>query len=368
MTAARTGSVPAIKALHAGGANINASESWRGQTALMWAVSENHPDAVRVLIEGGAAVNARTLVPTTPFTGGNEALLPATYNPSAGGFTPLLFAVRAGHLEMARTLLDSGASVNDALPSGMSALVLAVQNAHYELAAMLLERGANANADGQGWTALHQLVWARNPNRHFNLPPPILTGGMSDLDLAKALLAHGADINARVKREPRDGYRNWMNRVGATPYVLAAKAADATLMRFLLANAADPHLKAEDNTTALMAASGIGFWPAESPGTEAQALEAATLAFEQGDDVNAANENGYTALHGTAVRGANSIVRFLVGHGAKLDAKTRREGWTPLAIAEGVFIANTFKFMPATADLLRQLMNADKSTAIATPK
>jgi len=366
MTAARTGNVPAIKALLAAGAHVNASEPWHGQTALMWAAAANHADAVRALLEGGAALEARTLVSTVPFTGGNEALLPATYNPAAAGFTALLFAVRAGHLLTVRTLVDAGANVNDALPGGMSALVLAVANAHYDVAVLLLDRGADANADDAGVTALHQLVWARNPNRHFNLPPPIPTGSVTDLDLAKALLDHGANINARVKREPRDGYRNWMNRIGATSYVLAAKAADAEWMRFLLANGADPHIKAQDHTTALMAAAGIGFWPAESPGTEAQALEAVTLAFNQGDDVNAANDGGYTALHGTAVRGANSIVRFLVDHGARLNEKTKREGWTPLTIAEGVFIANTFKFAPATAELLRQL-GAERSAPVERP-
>ena len=33
-----------------------------------------------------------------------------------------------------------------------------------------------------------------------------------------------------------------------------------------------------------------------------------------------------------------------------------KEGWTPLAIADGVFYANTFKRSPETADLLRRLM------------
>lgn len=369
MTAARTGNPAAVKALLARGAIVDARESWRGQTALMWAASENHVDVVRQLMEAGADIHARTPESTTPFTGGNEALLPATYNPAAGGFTPLLFAVRAGHLETTKLLLEAGAPargssavsvVNDALPNGMSALVLAVMNAHYELAALLLDKGADSNAGGAGLTALHQLVWARNPNRHFNLPPPLPTGTMTDLELAKALVAHGANVNAPLAREPRDGYRNWMARVGATPFVLAAKAADVALMRFLLDNGADPRLKARDNTTALMAAAGIGFWPAESPGTEEQALDAVKLAFETGGDVNAVNDNNYTALHGAAVRGANAIVTFLVEKGAKLDVKTTREGWTPLKIAEGVFIANTFKFQPATAALLRQLMETGK--------
>ena len=44
MTAARTGNPDAVKVLIDHGARINAKENWRGQTALMWAVAENHPD------------------------------------------------------------------------------------------------------------------------------------------------------------------------------------------------------------------------------------------------------------------------------------------------------------------------------------
>jgi ankyrin repeat protein len=358
MTAARTGSLEVVAALVARGAEVNAKEAWRGQTALMWAVAENHVPVVKFLIGRGADISARTNVPTMPFTGGNEGGLPATHNPWAGGFTPLLFAVRGGHIAPARLLVDAGANVNDALPSGMSALVLATMNAHYELAVMLLERGADPNADKQGWTALHQLVWTRNPNRHFNLPPPIPTGKVSALELTRALIARGANVNAQMTRQPSDGYRNWMNRVGATPYVMAAKAVDVELMRLLVANGADPRIKARDNTTALMAAAGIGFWQGESPGTEAQTLEAVKLAVELGDDINGVNENNYTALHGAAVRGANSVVQYLVDKGAKLDVRTKREGWTPLTIAEGVFIANTFKMQPATAELLRRIMQS----------
>ena len=46
MTAARTGNVPTVKVLLAHGADVNAKESWKGQTALMWAAAENHADVV----------------------------------------------------------------------------------------------------------------------------------------------------------------------------------------------------------------------------------------------------------------------------------------------------------------------------------
>ena len=44
MTAARTGNVEAANVLLAHGAAVDARESWHGQTALMWAAAQRHPD------------------------------------------------------------------------------------------------------------------------------------------------------------------------------------------------------------------------------------------------------------------------------------------------------------------------------------
>lgn len=344
MTAARAGGAAAVRALIAKGADVRAAERWRGQTALMWAVAENNADAARALLEAGAEVGAR----------------------SNGGFTPLLFAVRGGHIAAADVLLAAGADVNEPLPDGTSPLVLAVINAHYELAAHLLTRGADPNATGQGWTALHQLAWTRRPNRGFANPGPAPTGTLDGLGLIKALVAAGADPDARQTKEPRDGYRNLLNRVGATPFLLAAKSADVPLMRALLAAGADPRISTADGTTPLMAAAGVGIWAVgESPGTNEEALEAVRLALDVGGDVNAQNAYGQTAVHGAAHRGANAVIELLVENGARLDVAITKagggalgwkEGWTPLMIAEGLFYANSFKRHPETAALLRRLL------------
>ena len=94
----------------------------------------------------------------------------------APGPVHLQFAVRGGHVSTATALIDAGVPVDEALPDGTTALLLAVINAHYELASVLLDRGANPNADGQGWTALHQIAWSRRHNAGFNLPGPVATG------------------------------------------------------------------------------------------------------------------------------------------------------------------------------------------------
>jgi ankyrin repeat protein len=338
MTAARTGTTDAVKALLAHGATVNAREPAKGQTALMWAAAEDNAAVVKVLAEAGGDLQARSKV---------------------GAFTPLIFAVRGGHLETTRALLDAGANVNTMLPDGTSALLVAVMNAHYELAALLLEKGANPDADGQGWTALHQIAWSRRHNAGFNLPGPVPTGSLDSLELARKLVAHGARINARQKKEPRDGNRNMLNRIGSTPFLMAAKSADVSLMRVVLELGADAKLTTDEGTTALMVAAGVGIWaPGENPGTHEEALAAVKLALEAGGGgVNDINKNGETALHGAVYRGgAIPVIQFLADNGARLDV-VNKKGWTPLTAADGVeYTPNVLKRYPEAAALLRRLM------------
>ena len=355
MATARSGSVEVLRLLLAHGADVGAKEGWRGQTALMWAAAENHPAAVHTLVELGAAVDAR----------------------SSAGWTALLFAVRAGKAEAVRALLEAGADVNNTIqplaadaaeaavrpgrrgrPNGTSALVIAVTNAHFSLAQYLVEHGADPAADEQGWTALHQLAYTRRPNSGKGMPPVPLVDSLDTLEFALFLLEQGADPNARQTKRFNNRERNNLNRVGATPYLLAAKHADVPLMRLLAAHGADTRQPTEGNASPLMVAAGVGiFNVGESAGTNEEAFEAVTLAYELGDqDVNMADDKGYTALHGAALRGANPIVQFLVDKGADLLAETNIEGWTPLRIADGVHYTGTVKRADETADLLRQVM------------
>src|SRR5262249_49439460 len=143
-----------------------------------------------------------------------------------------------------------------------------------------LDHGANPNANGPGWTALHQLARARSEpgvnGTRTNIgwvPGPALIGNLSGLDLARKLVEHGADGNARMTRELKDGYRLTISRMGATPMALAAKCLDAELITLLVSLGGDPSIPTQAGITPLMLAAGVGMKsPDEDSGYHEHAL------------------------------------------------------------------------------------------------
>jgi ankyrin repeat protein len=346
MTAARTGRLGPVQALISRGADVNARER-RGQTALMWAAAEGHDEVVAALLKAGA--DFRT--------------------PLASGFTPLFFAAREGRTEVVRTLLKAGADVNEAMQPrhasgrapgrGTSPLILAVENGHFELAVALIEAGADPNDQRAGFTPLHTMTWVRKPPRGDGIdgdPPPIGSGVLSSLQFVEKLVAHGADVNARLERGASG--RGVLGRKGATPFLLAAMSGDLPLMRLLVRLGADPLLPNSQHCTPLMAAAGIGsINPDEEAASEKESLEAIALLLELGADVNAVDDNGETAMHGAAYKNFPRVVEFLAEKGARIEVWNRKNqyGWTPLTIAEGHRVGN-YKPSPETLAALRRVL------------
>lgn len=362
MTCTRTGALDAVKALLARRADVNA-RTRRGQTALMWAASQKRPAIARVLIHAGADVDAVShrlegFTPPQYFTFGltddaydrsfaPDAKVHEDPHASKGGFTALMFAARAGNLDSARLLLDARGNVNYISSTSGNALMVAIVNGHEPVARFLLENGADPNvSDEWGFTPLH---WAlrdgitaigmpRGPLPNDNLwVKPSMPG------LVKQLLARAANPNARVtKGLPPLSYlpyaREDINRLpylrqpGATPFLLAAAAADVDSMRALVAAGADPLMTTEDGATPVMVAAGLGKLWALSPAEQDRALQAVTLAVELGGNVNAALKDGRTALMGAAHVGAVSTIQFLADRGADLNARDQY-GQTPLGLA-----------------------------------
>jgi ankyrin repeat protein len=336
MTTARSGNADAVKILLAHGADVNARESYRGQTALMWAAGERHPEVVRLLLAHGAdwrllEVSRETKLPklsaassVTPF--------------ARGGMTAFLFTAREGDIETAKVMLDAGVDINQTDVDGTNALVFSAMNKQYSFAKFLLDRGADPNiTDIKGRAALYAAIDMRNED-WTALPSRKQEDPYSSLDLIRAIVAHGANVNAALTkplpgRSGMDGGDTTLDD-GATPLMRAARSGDVAVMRVLLDAGADPALKTKDGNTALLFAAGVGYRDKQTKGTEAEALEALKVCIDHSGDLSQKNSKGETALHGAASRGADTVVEYLVDKGAKLDAKTGR-GFTPLDVAMG---------------------------------
>jgi ankyrin repeat protein len=360
MTAARTGRLDAVKALLAAGADVHAKEEKRGQTALMWAAAEGHAEVVEELLKAGADYRYRL----------------------STGFSPFLFAVREGRPDVVRVLLKAGADVNETIQTqqasgprpasgagvprpGNSALHLAVVNGHFELAAMLLDAGANPNAAGVGYTPLHIISVVRKPGGGDNDPAPRGSGTMTSLELVKKFAKHGADLNARMTRRVSMGLTS-LNTLGATPFLMAARSADAELMRTLASLGADPLLPNADNATPLIVAAGLGTRsPGEDAGTETEVVEAVQVALDLGNDINAVDNNGETGMHGAAYKNLPAVVKLLAEKGANIEIwnRSNKHGWTPLTIAEGHRFGN-FKPSAVTVAAFREVMTAAGVTPV----
>jgi ankyrin repeat protein len=324
MEASRTGNPAVVEQLLNKGAEVNARAA-RGQTALMWAVAQRHPDVVKLLLAKGADVRARSeawsqvmAVPPHGYLDYNRAI-------PHGDDTPLLFAARVDDLASAKLLVAAGADVNDADAWGVSATALAAHSGFGDVVEFLLEKGADPNAAKSGFSALHVAIMRRNEK------------------IVTALLDHGADANAPLKtwtptRRTSKDYNFDPELVGASPFWLAARFTEPSVMRILVKHGANPLFvhhadkvvegrggvpfdHRNDVTTALMAATGIGGGTAwvdlERAEREPLTLEAVKLAVELGVDVNAVNTDGRTALDGAKNLRYESVVQFLTEKGAK---------------------------------------------------
>ena len=374
MIIARTSNVEAAKLLIGKRANVNAVEQWRGQTPLMWAVAEAQPAMVKLLVEHGAKVNARSTVNVWERQVTAEPRMQA--RPS-GGFTPLLYAARKGCLECAQILIKAGADKDLNDPDNVSPLLLATLNFNFDVAAFLVKQGANVNK----WD-----TWGRSPIYAAVDMNTLPTGGRADrpsldkttgLELIGILLDAGANPNLQLKLFPPyrslrdDRGADTLLSVGTTPLVRAAKAGDVEAMKLLIAHGANVDLPTATGITPLMAAAGNGSATLDTRGrykTEAQAIEAVELLAKSGANVNARDRSGQTALHGAASWGWNGLVKSLAANNVDLSAQDA-QGRTAADIAKGATSSSgraAAQAHPETEALLRQLMASKNPPTAST--
>jgi len=419
MLASRNGNVDAIKVLLDHKADVNATDKLRGTTALMWATEEGNAPAVKELIDHGANISAASfsdtkgakayLAPTIkdrlnssfgargqrnrrpgarpgPPGRGTVAIAGVGAGANAedaqakadraaafasfgrhvdkegGGLTPLVFAARENCIECARELVEAKADVNQTTRYGWTPLLTATQNRHYKLAAYLLDHGANPNiANDGGWAPLYIATDNRNIEGGDY---PVRNPDMDHLDFIKLLLAHGADVNARIcgiastatackgdSTETRTIFTmQWLYEDGATPFLRAAQSGDVVLMKLLLAHGANPKIYTAQNETPLAVAAGIGWVEGVTyEWSKADNLEAVKMCLDLGIDPNIADDQGRTALHGAAHKGRVAVIQMLVDHGAKMDTHDKGSRDT----VNGAMLGHTWIPLDYTRGLVR---------------
>ncbi|HEY2150696.1 MAG TPA: ankyrin repeat domain-containing protein, partial [Vicinamibacterales bacterium] len=291
-----------------------------------------------------------------------------------GGLTPLLFAAREGHAASVTALLTAGADINQVSAGDhTSPLLIATINGHFDLAKMLLEKGASPlSASENNATPLYAALnceWA--PKALYPQPRAQLNQQTTYLVLMKALLDKGADPNVRLNKKIwYSGYSfdlSGVDEAGATPFWRAAYASDLEAMKMLVAYGADPSIRTERSAgrpragdvdrevkdvsglppvpvggpavTPLQAAAGVGYgegFAANSHRFAPTGMLAAVkyLVEELHADVNAYDHEGNTALHHAAARGDVEMIQYLVSKGADVKAVSR-EGRTTADMANG---------------------------------
>jgi ankyrin repeat protein len=339
-TCAYAGNTAAARVLIAAGASVDPGDSWRGQTPLMWAAAEGHPETMQALIDAGADVDARSTIITWERQRTDE---PRDKWLPPGGWTPLLLAAREDCVTCVDVLAAAGADLNIVDPERHTALIVALINGHFDVAGRLIDHGADLNMqDNVGQTALWAAVDAHSMPDSNRPAPTEMDDTLSAWDIVTKLVKAGANVDVPLRQ--RVPYRTKIDRgadgilgAGTTPLLRAAKTGDAKVVKLLLEHGANPLAAAGRGTTAILLAANVGTSESDRTGrrkTEAGAIETIRLLMKAGANINATDSQGRTAAHGAALWGLTEVIRFLHENGVDLTRKDSR-GLTPLQTALG---------------------------------
>jgi ankyrin repeat protein len=247
MYAAEIGSVDAMRVLLDRGADVNAQNAY-GSTALMWSVSD--PAKVRVLLDHGAQVN------TTARSGRTALIIAAFTNPSA---------------DVVRLLLAKGAKVDVMDLRHVTPMNGATFGNDTATVRLLLEAGADIET----------------PDTFIGLTPLMNAAGNRNVEAVKLLLAKGAKVNAVSKTQGLPKIQTGTVEFGGwTPLLMASAFGPPEAVKMLLEDGA--RIDAQDYR---------GFTPLMlAVGTDRYDRRIVDILMTHGADLRPTNHAGETAL------------------------------------------------------------------------
>ncbi|HVZ19736.1 MAG TPA: ankyrin repeat domain-containing protein [Vicinamibacterales bacterium] len=395
-SAARRGVPAPVRVLLKGGADVNARDG-DGTTALHWASYVGDVPTVDVLLQAGANANAADDLGVTPLwtacsTGHAavvEHLLKAGATPDTAlqsGETPLMAAAKVGSADAVKALVAHGANVNAReVTHGQTALMWAAAERHPEVVRLLLDAGADVRARSN----VHSEV--------VNVAVQIFTNS----GVAAGRSAQVVDALAASRARGRRGAAPARGRARAD----AAKTGDAARGRAAApAGGGGSGVDVVDESGIVEIKQG-GYTPILFAAQKGD-VESARLLIAKGADVNdvapsgtsalvvathsgntalgaflldqGANPNldgaGYTALHAAIIRRDVPLVNALVAHHADLEipvtkATPARRNATDYMFG-GPLIGTTAYWLAARfnePDVMRILASAGAKTSVTAP-
>ncbi len=271
------------------GADVNAQDGDYG-TALQAASSRGHEKMVQTLLSNGAHINAQcgsygTALQAASSRGHEKMVLTllkngANINAQCGSYgTALQVASSKGHEKVVQTLLDNTADVNAKSKPYGTALQAASSGGHEKVVQTLLDNKADVNAESEPYGTALQAASSKGHEK-----------------MVQTLLDNKADVNAKSK-----------------PYGTALQAASSIghekVVQMLLNNRADVNAKSKPHGTALQAASSKGH------------EKIVQTLLDNKADVNAKSEPYGIALQAASSGGHEKIVQTLLSNGANINAQ-----------------------------------------------
>lgn len=244
LIASMKGDVEKVASLLDRGADVNAKDQ-RGWTALEWALRAGHQNVAKLLVDRGADRSPE---------------IPIRFREQ------LMKAVKSGDPGEVRTLLDKGPN-----PNLDRFLKHAVARGNPEIVQLLLEKGADPNGNDKCW-GYRLLVRAAGEGRP---------------EIVKMLLAKGADVDIK-------------NLDGQTALMWAVWQDNPESVKALLDAEADVNAKDERGLTPIM-------WAAFGHG----GLAEVKLLIDKGADVNARDKFGWSALTYGGYHSRPDVVKLL---------------------------------------------------------
>jgi uncharacterized protein len=276
--AARGGCYDCVESLIGSGADVNVPTP-EGVTALMLALDNESYDVAKLLLDHGANPNvwdwwgrtalyiavdreANTVTPTRGVLGNiqraGRGVSPAHGNRSAVSAMDIINALLAAGVDVNPQLNmhrpsrggNSGRFIEEFLNTGCTPLMRATIANDVETVRVLLDKGADPNIVGMGLTPFLIAAGVGNGGRRgTGLAASTSAGGAVNNEIMDMLLAHGANINAKVT-----GTQTYSMRIsrapssteGMTALHVAVQTNKTNLVRYLIEKGANAEILDND--------------------------------------------------------------------------------------------------------------------------